>query len=392
MGKIKNFKLFVEGYSDELKVVLSNEENEYIIIKGENVIAGFEYLEDAFDHLCELLEGDGSISEEQKYEFEDMLSETLPSLDEPDQYEIDEFLSDILDKFNIIEPWSIKNKMELEETPLDPTLDDDWDMDTNKQESDMANDDLDQEYAEMLGESITHEPFCITGKFNGKEEEIDSFVSEEEANEYLPDYKTIYNEFEDIKVSSRIEESKSNDLIFTPTKTEECECIKSTNENADTCDFDCKCQEEGFCSCGEDCDCQECEDMRKGDKVHMAHCDKGKYEGSCKYGSDNCPALRTNEDIGGEYFDEEDFEEDLTLDDELRDVLDMSYQDVIDRDEIDMDLDDELEIGMDLDDIDDIDDNSMDYWNMKDMEEEERKSRNIGIEESKIHRFKTFKK
>ncbi len=26
--------------------------------------------------------------------------------------------------------------------------------------------------------------------------------------------------------------------------------------------------------------------------VHMSHCNQGEYKGSCKYGDDNCPALK----------------------------------------------------------------------------------------------------
>ena len=366
MARIKDFKLFTEGYSDDLKEVLTNEENNFIVIKGGDILVGFEYIEDAFDYLGEILEGDGSISEEQKYEFDDFVAETLPSLDEPDQYEIDEFLADLLDKFNIIEPYSIKSRMELEETPLDPSLDDDFE----------DGEDSEEEYAEMLGENAIHEPFCIVGKFHGKEQEIDSFMSEEEANEYLIDYKTIYNEFEDMRVSSRIEESKineSNELIFVPTKTKECECVKKKNESTDTdtCDFDCKCQDQGFCSCGEDCDCEECADMKKDDKVHMAHCNKGEYEGSCKYGSDNCPALKKNESFDDYNDDFEDMENDM-----LRNTLEDSIDD---NDDFLNDVDDDTRR-----------DDDTDWWNEKDVEEEIRKGDFKNFES--ITRFKNFKK
>ena len=251
MAKIKSFEKFLESYSEDLNQVLSNDENNYIVMKGDDIIGGYEYLEDAFTNISELLEGDGTIDEDQKYEFEDLISEMVSSDIDGElvsQDEIDEILNEILDKFGIIEPYKIMNRMEVEETPIDNSFDDDdidndinvyddYDYDeypdTNQQESDLAKSDLDQELDEFLGESVTSEPFCIVGNHNGKMEEIDSFMSSEEADSYLDDYKKIYNEFEDMKVIHRDEMSNESNLIFVPENEEECDC------------------EDGECNCGE---------------------------------------------------------------------------------------------------------------------------------------------
>jgi hypothetical protein len=244
MGKIKSFKLFLESYSDDLSDVLSNEENNYIVMKGDDVISGFEYLEDAFENISELLDGDGTLDEEQKYEFNDLVSQLLSTDDElVEQDEIDQILNEILDKFGIIEPYKIMNRMELEETPIDNSFDeyeDDeegvpmrsedpvglWDIDEED------NDGLEEELEDFVGES--REPFCIVGNHNGKTEEIDSFMSSEEAESYIEDYKKIYSEYEDMKVIHRDEMNESNLIFVTENEDDEdkeCEECESDNDN-----------------------------------------------------------------------------------------------------------------------------------------------------------------
>ena len=249
MKKVKSFELFIEGYKEELDEVLSNEENNYVVMKGDQILAGFEYLNDAFDHVSELLNGDGSINDEQVYEFNDLVTETVFSdLDEiVPQEEIDELLNTILDNFGIIEPYKIMNRMELDETPVDVSIEDEGDIDEEPMEDEMTEE---EEYEEFLGESVSNDPYCIVGNYNGRTEEIDSFSSEEEANSYITDYQKIYNEFEDMKIIHRDQMTMESNLIFTP-----------DNESCG-CDVDCKCRENGECNCGDNCDCTDCKELK----------------------------------------------------------------------------------------------------------------------------------
>lgn len=230
MEKVKKFKSFLESYSDDLEEVLSNEDNKYIVMKGDNILVGFEYVADCFDYLSELLEADGAISEEQKYEFDDYVSESnVDNLTEQD--ELEDFLTEILDKFEIVEPYYIKIREELEETPVDLGLED-------EDEDDFDEDSL-EDLERMLGESVENNPFCIVGKLNGKEQEIDSFTSEDEANEFLPDYKTIYNEFTDMRVINKT-------------------IIESKNNKKCKCEVNGKCTCGDKCTCGPECPCEKC--------------------------------------------------------------------------------------------------------------------------------------
>jgi hypothetical protein len=248
MGKVKSYKMFLETYSEDLQEVLSNEENKYIIMKGEEIIAGFEYLEDAFTHLSELIEGEGTIGEEQKYEFDDYLSEIINVEDDDNvpQDEIDQLLKDVLDKFDIIEPYKIMNRLELEETPVDDSIEsDDFDISDELEE--------DEELETFLGEST--DPFLIVGDLGGEIKEIDSFSSHEEADSYIDEYRKVYSEYNDVKIIHR-EQLTESSLIFTP-----------DNESNCSCDENCKCVENGGCDCNENCNCEYCSPMRNESKI-----------------------------------------------------------------------------------------------------------------------------
>tara|TARA_R110000772_G_scaffold2410_2_gene8431 strand:+ start:54794 stop:56350 length:1557 start_codon:yes stop_codon:yes gene_type:complete len=303
---IKNFKLFKESYSDDLSEVLKNEENKYIVMKGDDILVGFEFIGDCFDHLSELLEGDGAISEEQKYEFDEYVSEfNVENLE--DQYEIEEFMTDILDRFEVVEPYKIIMREELEETPVDlgigDELDSEVDNDNNDNDIDKIDvsgdsefdfsglkDELDddiEDYKKVLGESLLNTPFSIVGDKEGVEEEIEGFDSQEEADEFLEDYKTIYNEYDNVRVSTRLvnEGKKSQVEIDNPelypdgwkemdgmfmgpnsihNKIKENEDFNSDNGDAqlaewadeqDDQDGKCECCVDGKCTCGDDCSC-----------------------------------------------------------------------------------------------------------------------------------------
>lgn len=229
---IKNFKMFLEGYSEELSEVLSNEENNFVLSNGDKILVGTEILEDSFTFLGEILEGEGLI--EDVYEFNELVSE-LSINDEMDQYEVDDALRIILDRFEIIEPYKIQLRSELEETPIEM---EDPEYDEGLEPGEEGYDEFEDL---LLGESVSSDPFCIVGDINGNTEEIDSFISSEEADSYLPEYKTIYNEYENIKVIHRdLLESKSS-----------CNCK----------DGKCDCGDD--CNCGDDCSCSECKGSSK---------------------------------------------------------------------------------------------------------------------------------
>tara|TARA_R110000772_G_scaffold4683_6_gene16751 strand:+ start:2047 stop:3501 length:1455 start_codon:yes stop_codon:yes gene_type:complete len=272
MKSIKNFKLFKESYSEDLEEVLDNSENQFIIMKGEDIIVGFEYITDCFDHLSELLEGDGAITEEQKYEFDEYVMESNVD-DLSEQYDIEMFMEELLDKFEVVEPYKIIKRTELEDTPVDHSdeVDVDFDeIDTHEQERELSNKDLDEEYGTLLGESVHNSPFCIVGDIDGKEEEIDSFDSQDEADEFINDYKTIYNEFENIRVSPRMSNESFHGIDGKPIGVDgnHMPVVKNDADDADEwaneypkceCCIDGECTCGDDCKCGDDCDCSDCD-------------------------------------------------------------------------------------------------------------------------------------
>ena len=320
MKSIKNFKLFKESYSEDLEEVLDNNENQFIIMKGDDILVGFEFIGDCFDHLSELLEGDGAITEEQKYEFDEFVMESNVD-DLSDQYDIEMFMVELLDKFEVVEPYKIIKRTELEDTPVDLGIDDEIDeiddLDdfyTDEQEEGLTKDLSDEDsdnieivpnqneipkvqkgpkikrkskinkrpiksrktlnnkilddgavgYETMLGESVLNSPFCIVGDMDGKEEEIDSFDSQEEANEFINDYKTIYNEFENIRIAPR---ALKEDVDFDKLKGEldksnkDYKKVIDDHKDGDKKEYPkCECCIDGECTCGDDCMCgDDCE-------------------------------------------------------------------------------------------------------------------------------------
>ena len=185
---ITNFKLFLESYSEELDEILSNPENRYVVLKEEEIIAGFELLDDAFSHLSEVLESESILSEEERYEFDDEASLMLPSLgEEPDQIEIEDVLNTLLDKFNILEPYKIITRIDLEETPIDTS--DDIDMSEEEEAETFLSENADPSL-----------DFAIVGFKGGDKKSLEFFDSEEEANSFLPEYSVVYDDYDELKV------------------------------------------------------------------------------------------------------------------------------------------------------------------------------------------------
>ena len=259
MRNIKNFRTFNESYSDDLSEVLENENNQYVAMKGDDILIGYDTLSNCLIYISELLEMDGAISEEQKFEFDDYVMDS--DIDKlVNQIYIDDFVSDILDRFEVVEPYRVYRRDELEETPIDISTDITTDEYGNELGDDIEIDININDYNRMLGESLDNESHCIIGKINGKEEIIDRFKSEEEANEFLPDYELVYNEFTDLRVELReLNECNTN---------KECWCRVETDH------MDCECGCDG--DCGEeknntDCGCDEPKSsetiMRFGDYI-----------------------------------------------------------------------------------------------------------------------------
>lgn len=100
---VKNFKKFNE--SIEMDEIEQNEENNFIVHKDNKIISAFGFLSDAFDNIVELIDSDGEVTEEEKYQLEDMISEQLPSVDgdvaEVDIDEVNSALTSILSTFKI---------------------------------------------------------------------------------------------------------------------------------------------------------------------------------------------------------------------------------------------------------------------------------------------------
>ena len=171
MKPIKKFNTFLENYSEDVSDMLENEDNNFTVVKGEEVISGCSQLRDCFENISDALETDGAISEEEKYEFMDKVDEEDISFIEQDQYEIDTLLDKLLDIYNVIEPYKIKTREEVEETPLDNGLEDNEEEDGDI--FDLSNDFEDDilDYETILQESNS---FKIVGtNEEGDEKEIE---------------------------------------------------------------------------------------------------------------------------------------------------------------------------------------------------------------------------
>jgi hypothetical protein len=322
-SKINNYKKFTETYSEDVEKVTNDVANKYAVSKGSEMLNGFEDLESAFDFIADSLLKDGIITDAEKDDFNSYVSELIYQEDNDNgivpQDELEQMLDEVLDKFDIIEPFKITNKLELEETPVDNSFDldlDDYEDVLTSENADINEDDEieddeieDDEKAEPAdddcfissngwiynvscgGEFLSeidemedalklvrtwqeeHKFYpnvwfisdhgnmslidldgnILEGKCNivgikGEEEVIlDTFETEDEANEFLPDYKKIYNTMDDMKIVHLKESMSENDI-----------------------------------------------------KVHLRHCNQGEYEGVCKYGDSNCPCLPNEEPMKAE--------------------------------------------------------------------------------------------
>lgn len=122
MKKLKNYKAFLESYGTDVQKFIDNDK-EFALIKGDDFIIGFDTISEVLEHLTDILLQEKQISVDEKSEFMSVVSEKIEDIN-VDQYLIDTILEQLLDRFNIIEPFHIKQKSELEETPIDNSLDD----------------------------------------------------------------------------------------------------------------------------------------------------------------------------------------------------------------------------------------------------------------------------
>jgi len=99
---------------NKLDEILSNVDNQYIVIDNQEIVIGYEYLEDAFEMISEILNNKGIITDEEKYEFDDLSREMIPSINTDSQDEIDEVLEDLLNRFNILNPYYITKRETLQ--------------------------------------------------------------------------------------------------------------------------------------------------------------------------------------------------------------------------------------------------------------------------------------
>jgi len=121
MKNIKDYKAFLESYSEDVKSFIEDDKK-FALLRGGELIFGFDEIQDAFLHLSDMLVNEKQITLDEKDEFDSIVEEKI--LDNiVDQFLIDNILEDLLDRFSIIEPFNIKQKSELEETPIDSSLD-----------------------------------------------------------------------------------------------------------------------------------------------------------------------------------------------------------------------------------------------------------------------------
>jgi len=94
--------------------VLSDTDNKFVVIDNQQVEMGFENLEDAFELISEILNFKGILTDEEKYEFDDLSKEMTQSIDIENQDDIDDSLKNLLDRFNILNPYYILKRETLE--------------------------------------------------------------------------------------------------------------------------------------------------------------------------------------------------------------------------------------------------------------------------------------
>jgi len=121
MKNLKDYKAFLESYSEDVKSFIEGDKK-FALLRGGELIFGFGEIQDAFLHLSDMLANEKQITLDEKDEFDSIVEEKI--LDNiVDQFIIDNILEDLLDRYSIIEPFNIKQKSELEETPIDDSLD-----------------------------------------------------------------------------------------------------------------------------------------------------------------------------------------------------------------------------------------------------------------------------
>lgn len=187
MKHIKNWILFTETYSEDLSQVLDNKKTNFVVMRGGNIIQGFGNILDSFSEVAKLLGDEKILTEEQVEEFNNDVTNASISND-ISQESINTILNDLLDKYEVIAPYRIENRMELEETPVE------------------RDEDIDQD---LYGEDLTEQPiveglddgYCIQGVLNGELKQIEPFDSKDEADSFLDEYKKIYTEYTDIEVA-----------------------------------------------------------------------------------------------------------------------------------------------------------------------------------------------
>jgi len=205
---ITKFKLFLESdsYRDKLEEILDNPENNYVVIKNDEIIAGFEILEDAFTHLGEILEGENILSEEDKYEFDDEVSLMTPSLgEEPEQIEIDDVVNTILDRFDILEPYKIKVRTDLEDNSIDSDNSEEEEEGSEEVSNLTDQDELNTFLSERANMDMNLD-VVLFGIKDGTRKKLDMFASKEEAESFLPEYKDTFDEYDDFVIINKNKE------------------------------------------------------------------------------------------------------------------------------------------------------------------------------------------
>lgn len=121
MKNLKKFNQYFESYSEDVEKLVEKN-SKYALIKNDEILLGFDKLQIAFIYLTDVLANDDQIDFDIKSEMEeDIFNNVTENMSQDD---IDKYMKSILDKYNVVASYEIKEREELIDTPIDSSLED----------------------------------------------------------------------------------------------------------------------------------------------------------------------------------------------------------------------------------------------------------------------------
>lgn len=121
MKNLKNFDKFFETYSEDVEKLVEKN-SKYALIKNNEILLGFDNLEEAFIYLTDVLTNDDQIDFDDKVIMEEDIKDNVT--EEMEQVDIDKYLKSLLDKYDVVASYKIEKASEIIDEPIDKALED----------------------------------------------------------------------------------------------------------------------------------------------------------------------------------------------------------------------------------------------------------------------------